>query len=979
MTESHRTVKATLRLKEVLREQQGLKVAEAAVRQGAFTREQLDAVLEEDPDGIEPLEVRLVSRGLIDVETLNAVRRSVGEEDFLRPSNARAPSVPPEVSEAALDPVRILGEFVLVAVLGQGGAGQVWKAWDRRLGRWVAVKIPTIPLASREVRERFEREALASGRLAHPNIVPVYQTGEIGGRPYLVMPYIEGRTLDVAQLPLRQALETMRTAALAVHHAHEKGLIHRDIKPQNILLDSDGRVLVLDFGLVYLLADSSHSLTAPGDAFGTAAYMSPEQAQGNARGRERGTDVYGLGATLYHLVTGRPPFTGDSFAAIVAHVLTREPEPPDRIDHRVPHEVATVVLKAMDKDPARRYSTAAELAEDLRRLLEAEPIAARSMAAWRRVLRRNRHLRLALAVAAAALLLAAVAVVARLQLHKERAAAVDVMRTLGRQSLESALRFRRGGDIAGMRQMLPPLRTAYEGAQKRAPEMAELDYLMGRMHRALMMEDEALAFQQRALSKEPGYAPARYERALAFCRQYGRRLNRILGWTSPVGGREYVGNRDSSSRLGAAAGDEELGRLRQTILGDLKGIEEARLETTAAQTARGIWSHHAGRHEEAIVILGKVVKESPEVEEAWETLAAATSALGRWGEADSLYGKAMAIDRGYVPFLVGRCQVRIRRGYGFAAAEQDGTDALARIPGYVDAHLCRGAARMYAAHELTLEGKDSLGRLDQAQADFDAALAADPTLWMALRGRAATHRYRAIALARAGADPMSELAAAEAAATRGLSTVPDDSELTTLRGRVRALRGVLRGRGGADPEPDFSAASADLEAAITAGTAPSAAREWRGELHLGRALWQMDHGKDPSPEFAKAAPDLEPASASRSWSARLAHARLLAARARWRKRQGEDPLTDWRVAEELVTSALERKPSYVDAWVLRGEIRAARAAHLRVTRRSATRDSLGAVDDFRHALTLTADALRDASPDPDVRASIARARATFHP
>jgi hypothetical protein len=319
--------------------------------------------------------------------------------------------LPPEAAAAAADPQRALAEFVLVTPLGQGGTAEVWKAWDRRLDRWVALKICMVMADSASARERFEREALAVARLSHPGIVQVFQVGTDRGRSYLVMPYIDGRTLEGAELPPRRAIEVMHAVALAVEHAHAQGVVHRDLKPGNILVDRDGGVRVLDFGLAFLREQASQRLTRPGEVLGTASYMAPEQARGDPEAHETAIDVYGLGATFYFLVTGRAPFVGDRLAAVLAKVVNAELVAPSRVRPELDPRIDAVVLRAMDKDPRRRYPTAAAFAEDLQRILDdraVEPARAAPPAGAGAGLVR-RHASMAVAAAAA---LAGAAVIA---------------------------------------------------------------------------------------------------------------------------------------------------------------------------------------------------------------------------------------------------------------------------------------------------------------------------------------------------------------------------------------------------------------------------------------------------------------------------------------------------------------------------------------------------------------------------------------
>jgi eukaryotic-like serine/threonine-protein kinase len=272
-----------------------------------------------------------------------------------------------------------LAHFELLEELGSGASGTVWKARDTRLRRIVAVKIPRQERLSGPERERFLREGQACAQLRHPNIVAVHEVGEERGRVFIVAEFIDGvnlrEWLNQNRPKPREAAELAAQLAEALHHAHELGVIHRDLKPANVLIDSTGRPHITDFGLAKWTTDSA-GMTVEGNILGTPAYMSPEQARGNAGNVDRRTDVYGLGALLYELLTGQPPFQGD-MAAVVHQVVHDEVRAPRRITSTIPRDLETICLKAMDKEPSRRYPSAQEMAVDLRRYLRGEPILAR--------------------------------------------------------------------------------------------------------------------------------------------------------------------------------------------------------------------------------------------------------------------------------------------------------------------------------------------------------------------------------------------------------------------------------------------------------------------------------------------------------------------------------------------------------------------------------------------------------------------------
>jgi serine/threonine-protein kinase len=271
--------------------------------------------------------------------------------------------------------------YEVEAVLGRGGMGIVYRARRLRLNRLVALKMLLGgAYAGPQDLARFRREAEAGAGLRHPHIVQVHDAGEHDGRPYFTMEYLEGgslaRQLAGTPQPARQAAALLATLAEAVQAAHQGGIVHRDLKPANILLTADGTPKITDFGLARRLQGGA-GLARSGDLLGTPSYMAPEQAQGRPRVIGPAIDIYALGATLYELLTGRPPFRAETAAEAVLQVIFQEPAPPSRLNAKAPRDLETICLKCLNKDPARRYATAAALAEDFHRFQRGEPIAAR--------------------------------------------------------------------------------------------------------------------------------------------------------------------------------------------------------------------------------------------------------------------------------------------------------------------------------------------------------------------------------------------------------------------------------------------------------------------------------------------------------------------------------------------------------------------------------------------------------------------------
>src|SRR5216110_2193391 len=274
-----------------------------------------------------------------------------------------------------------LGDYELLEEVGRGGQGVVFRARQKSLNRTVALKVISLgQWASKAHLKRFRLEAEAAAKLEHPGIVPIHEVGERDGSCYFSMKFVEGGQLDEvvrrAPMSIRQAVDLIAKVARTVHYAHEHGILHRDIKPGNILLDQKGEPHLTDFDLARLVETES-TVTRTKEVLGTPSYMAPEQAAGKTAQLTGATDVYGLGAVFYQLLTGHPPFAEGTTYETIRMVLETQPRQPRLWNAKVDRDLATICLKCLEKDPQCRYPSALALAEDLERWIKHEPIFAR--------------------------------------------------------------------------------------------------------------------------------------------------------------------------------------------------------------------------------------------------------------------------------------------------------------------------------------------------------------------------------------------------------------------------------------------------------------------------------------------------------------------------------------------------------------------------------------------------------------------------
>ena len=422
--------------------------------------ERLDGLLKSDSEDAEVAEhLEICAKCRRQLETM------AGEEELPKPSaqpTATSPLLQRAIqqlktdqldspSRTAVDPALstgspppVFGDYEILHELGRGGMGVVYRARQRSLNRDVAVKLILAgQLASPHELRRFRTEAEAAAMLDHPNIVPIYEIGEHEGRHYFSMKFVDGRPLSDCLAELR-AWKSPRDIALlvavlarAVHYAHQRGILHRDLKPANILLDAQGRPHLTDFGLAKVM-ERDHGLTHSNAIMGTPDYMAPEVAAGKTKEVTTAADVHSLGAILYELLTGQRPFHAETVGATLQRLLTAEPRRPRTLSPAVPRDLETIALKCLEKEPAKRYSSAAALAEELDRFTQGEPILARPVSAPERLWRWSRR-KPALASALAGLCVVIVLGLAGIVTQWRRAEAHARRESQQRERAESAV------------------------------------------------------------------------------------------------------------------------------------------------------------------------------------------------------------------------------------------------------------------------------------------------------------------------------------------------------------------------------------------------------------------------------------------------------------------------------------------------------------------------------------------------------------
>jgi tetratricopeptide (TPR) repeat protein/predicted Ser/Thr protein kinase len=729
--------------------------------------------------------------------------------------------------QAPTQPPPPVDHYVLIERLGQGGMGDVWRARDTRLDRDVAIKL--LRYAEPDDVRRFVREALMAAKLAHPNIAPVYQATD----RYIAMQLVDGTTLH--RHPRRDPKEIariVRDAARALDYAHRQGVVHRDLKPDNIMIDRDGRAYVMDFGLARTIAVQS-SMSASGLLVGTPAFMPPEQAVGRGDQVDARADVYALGATLYTVFAGRPPFNDDDVITLLTRVVNDEPEPLRRLKPSLDPDLESIVMKCLEKDRALRYNTAEALAQDLDRWITGQPVLARPPSLARRVKRavaRSRAVLGAVAIAVVAAVTVAIILVPkwlhasreladRLEREKRRAEA----ETRARVHLESGrglidqIKLQRqdpGYTNDGLRALAERAEAAYRKAFDAVPDHAEAHLGIARAWVEVFDYARGRASLDRAIASAPDFATPYLERL---------RLNAMTY--------EELGH-DRNERGEVSP---ELPRIEAALRADLDHVRRCAKDAAELDLAQGHMAFARGDYAACEKALSAYLAGFPQDLPALRCRGHALYHLRRWSEAMDVLTRALRLDARDAQMLIFRSSCLEHAGK-LDAAILDLDRALEIDP-----------RRNVFGRRARLRGR--LGDSTGALADLDRAIEKQPDNWLWRLDRAELRRLKG------------DLAGALADVDAAARVRPDDASVALHRAYVLADRGDFDGAIAAlarasDGESlleraslrrrkrDFDGALSDLDRAIAADPNNSdilvqrGTVEWdRGDLEAAEQAW----------------------------------------------------------------------------------------------------------------------------------------------
>jgi serine/threonine-protein kinase len=977
-----------------------------AAEKGYITEDQAESTLVE-------VRERMQKAGLYDLEepslevvipdhllrddTLARLARELGlEDEDCVPRDPSASDADDGAEPLGGDPFEVFpvpgwDRYEFVDFIGRGGMGDVFKARDPRLGRFVALKF--LRRDDPEQIKRFLREAKVQAKVEHENLCPVYEVGDAMGHSYIAMQYVAGGSIkEIADLvDLRQKVEIMVDVADALHAAHQAGLIHRDIKPANILVDrtpeETWHPYVVDFGIAREV-DTPHELTVSGMVLGTPAFCSPEQVRGETSKLDRRTDVYGLGATLYWFLTGQSPYAG-SYPEVVSGVSEREPVPPHRIEPSIPVDLETIVLKCLEKEQDRRYPSAREVSEDLRRFLNREPITARPASIFYKLNKRiRRHPGLVTAAVIVAVSFAALGALSlRANLRTRRQAAIAQSLTEQAKEIEGFARVSAMMPLHDKTLERDAIQQRMKAIEEEMVRLGAISdgpghYALGRGYLTLLDEQEARRHLEIAIDR--GYSGPGVSYALGMV--LGRLYQRELELARRIENKELraarIGEierdlRDPALthlRSGSGSSIEGTGYAEALIAFYGGSLGEA-LAATREAFAGEKWLYEAKRLEGDILL---------EMGAERALHSDADGALSLLDEAGGAYAVAAEIARSDPSVHEGECgrwtqvlEIRSRRGAPVLEAFDNAVDACGRSltidperasvherlshlywrwadlvndrggdpepfldrsiaaadraieldPESVAALFTRGGALTVTALRELAHGDDPRPTLEEAVASFEAAIAIDPGVVLANDDLGYAWELLARYQMGIGIDPRPALERAVAAFGRAIELNPAYANAHNNSGIALWRRAVYEMRTGADPRSTFEQAVTSFDAAIERN--PDYAYAYANRGLAGRFLAEhaLSSGEDPTEILNRARADLERALSlnPQIFWAYPEQAAVELAAARWALQSDESPRLYLDAAETAAGNALVANPQNAVAFQNAAEVQRWRA------------------------------------------------------
>jgi len=891
------------------------------------------------------------------------------EEPSLRPPS----SLPRAPGDSGFIPVG--DRFELRELLGEGGMGRVFRAFDPTLGREVALKF--LRSDDPEMVARFLGEARAQARIQHPNVCRIFEAGETGGRPFIAMELIAGKDLRTAsnEMSLEQKILIIRKVADAVHEAHRIGLVHRDLKPANIMVvrgdDGSFTPFVMDFGLAREMA--APGLTQTGMLVGTPGYMAPEQARADGRHLDRRVDIYALGATLFALLTGRPPFDGQSSVDVLVRLLQEDAPSPRTLAPSVPVDVEAIVLKCLEKDPAKRYDSARALADDLGRFLDGDVVRARRAGFVERLLKKFRRHKAAVIAGVVALLAIGIGSGSALRTRWRAEKQAELARQLGQETTEIAWILRVAHtmplhDLGPEREEVEQRMTKIRGQITSLGTLAvgPGNQALGLGHLALGQLD--LAKKHLTAAWDSGYRSDSLAEGLgrALGGLYQRELFRVLAI------RDAKLREKRRKEIELEFRDPALDLLRRTG-GTAQGAERRYIEALIA--------FYEKKLDRALSLADQVAAQRPRIYEAHQIAAAvhieravAANGSGDYplanrendlarerlekarsiGESDPVVTTSIA--RLWRNVLNSRTQ---ETGGDVLGAFQKGVEAaesaLKADPARIDANVVLASLHRGHGQYQMNRGEDPTPALEKALAALSVATTLDPKSDEAWTERGLVHWVRADWETGKSGDAIPWLDQAIGDMEKGLALEPNTASAWSNMGILLDQRGSADDQRGKDPRPWFERSTAAYRRAIELGLDNAATYSNLAVAFLYKSDYELAHSLDPTPslEAGRAASDN---AISRNPNMPTAHQNLgviFENLGEYKMRKGDPGATEmFDRAAASYRRALEVKPDFAFAWSNLARVLLLKGRWLRSTGGDPTPLIEEAIPHARHSIEL---------------------------
>lgn len=785
-------------------------------------------------------------------------------------------------------PVKNWERFEFKKLLGAGGMGLVYQAWDAKLSRMVALKFLRNSLG--QTSKRFLQEARAQCRIEHDNVCKVYEAGEVENMPYIAMQYIEGQTLRLAykEMSLEEKVQVMRDIAKAIHAAHRLGIIHRDIKPDNIMLtkSEDGKwhPIVMDFGLAKEVGNKG--LTQTGALMGTPAYMSPEQARGQIELLDRRTDVYSLGAMFYSILVGKAPFQGSSPMEVVLKVINDDAQSISQIIPSVPKDLNTIIMKCLEKDPKQRYESAQSFAQDLQCYLDGDPISVRATSWYGFLWKKARKHKAIVIISSIALILVLTLSALSLWTWLESSRKVALERQMAEQAekVESMMRF---VSLTAPHNITEELKMAEQEIEIIKKQMAQAgnlakgpgNYALGRSYLALSNYEKAR--QHLEIAYNTGFRTPNLDLALGqvLGEFYRRELDNLPQTDDP----EL--NEDKSEQL------------------DKQYLQPIQFHLNAYLSAKSKKSTQEAVYLEGLLALYK--------KDYQAALKRADEAIGQ----SSWYYEPYLL-KGDIYLSWGQEKSKIgdkEEAANFLLKAEEAFQQASKIgPSNLQANL--GVARKsVAVLDFTVYSGESIEEaFDKAIKACDVVLALDPTNSQACLFKSRSYTRLGESQAKKnGQDPTPKLQQAIYWAEKALESNPDQDKVYRSLGSIYRILGKYALDHGDDPHILLDLAIANLEKAIELKPDHDSAYSSLGIIYRSKAQYEEKHGKDPSLFYEKAVSSFQRAIKVAPKTAKTFTniGRLYKSRGEYEQKQGQNPRSSYEQAATNFQKAIELNPN----------------------------------------------------------------------